>query len=279
MSDKPTNPYTGLPDDLYKTYASVKVFEHPLIEQGQQHGYNPHAVDVCFPEGWELITMTQTEKIQYDHNARSHFKVIVPVYICGRRRDEYMDDLRARVKKAEANANDREYYQRSAKRLEEDKKKDAERHVKEIEELNSLIVREGREIKKLKEKLAEIERGKRVHVEAGFGAGFAKNVGSKKETLCKRKGCDNDVSIGQVYCGATCSQRRNLAKAKKKAVKEELRDYSCGVEDCQGKVVAKYDCRACELEKGADGHVECGCQKHAEDALKRMKHHVITEHP
>ena len=108
MSEAKKNPYTGLPDNLYDTFADVRVLEHPVNKEDLIN-HSSYPTNIQMPEGFELIFVTCTDKMvagtqrsYYCNDTQRYIEpeptqIRVPVYIVGRRRDKSMEDLRKRL--------------------------------------------------------------------------------------------------------------------------------------------------------------------------------------
>jgi len=172
MNNAKTNPYTGLPDDLYDTYAEVRIYEHPVSSESIELGYggSQYPRNIEIPEGWELVCFLQTEKYikirdynsHHAENRESFAKITVPVYVVGRRRDDTLKDYRERMQKAEQKAYDASIrvgnLEQHKERLEETAKK-LEARIKELEEVvqrnTESFVKQRRALEKA---VAEAER-------------------------------------------------------------------------------------------------------------------------
>lgn len=153
MSEEKINPYTGLPDKLFDTYAAIGIFEHPVAVENIGYSSNNYTRSIELPNrGWELICIEKTQKvIQYEteerdeqgnySRVRKNMVVDVPVYICGKRRDAVMDELREGINKAEIASNLASYHANKAQ--------------EELEKKNA-------EIEELKAKLAEAENKRQI---------------------------------------------------------------------------------------------------------------------
>ncbi len=95
---------------LRESFASIRVLEHPVNPATVVcDGYDrTTSEDVPMPEGWELIHVGAVDKIasmrDYSNKEKEVQVLKIPIYVIGRRRDDFMEDLRVRAESAREDA-------------------------------------------------------------------------------------------------------------------------------------------------------------------------------
>lgn len=173
--DKMSNENIEITEEMRQGFATIRVLEHPVTMPVVNPNGSYTAEDIAFPEGWELIHAGMMDKmfrteVKVDGRQKTLYESLkIPFYIVGRRRDDYVEDLRSQIEVFRANG--REVAGRAAKlRQENGKRKEqldlCEEQVADVKEanenLNAQLLTAELRYRKLEEgmavKDAEIER-------------------------------------------------------------------------------------------------------------------------